>query len=94
MRTRKYSDHEYETAEYNVRSSILQGIAETANLHNVQYNEHGNPIVDAIVDAIFQKLMFKFKLWSLIALAERGGVPKPSEDAENESTSKPTNHET
>jgi len=94
MSTRKYSDHEYETAEYNVRSSILQGISETAYLHNIQYNKHGKPIVDAMVDTIFQKLMFKFKLWSLIALAESGGVPKPPEDAENESTLKPTNHET
>jgi hypothetical protein len=83
MSTKKYSDQEYATAEYNVRSSILQGIAETAHLHNIQYNEHGKPVVDAIVEAIFEKLTtFRPKLWSLIALAEKGGVPKQPGDEE------------
>lgn len=74
---RKYTDREYETAKYNIEMAILGGIAETAALHGMAYNAHSKPTIDAIVNAVYEKLTFKPILWSLIAVAEQGGVQSP-----------------
>jgi hypothetical protein len=79
---RKYSDREYAMAESNIKTSIIGGIAETAPLSGLAYNEHSKPTIDAMVDAIYRHLSLEPKLWSLIAIAEKGGVPKEASDGE------------
>jgi hypothetical protein len=68
---RKFSDDEYATARFAIKQSILQGLAETVPLHGMVYAEVTKPIVDTVVEAIYEKLAYWPRAWSLLAIGEK-----------------------